>query len=69
MRNVKVAITQMASHNDWKKNCDKGEALVREAAHRAAIGELRRSWGVFRDRRPDLYGALITIDGRTKNNA
>ena len=36
MRNVKVAITQMASHNDWKKNCDKGEALVREAAEKGA---------------------------------
>ena len=33
-----------------------------------AIGELRRSWGVFRDRRPELYGALMTIDGRSKNN-
>lgn len=32
MRNVTVAITQMASENDWKKNCDKGEGLVREAA-------------------------------------
>lgn len=30
-----------------------------------AIGELRRSWGVFRDRRPELYGALMTLDGRT----
>jgi N-carbamoylputrescine amidase len=34
-----------------------------EAVHVArfdldAIGELRRSWGLFRDRRPDLYGAL-----------
>jgi N-carbamoylputrescine amidase len=36
MRNVKVAITQMASHNDWAKNCDKGEALVREAAAKGA---------------------------------
>lgn len=36
MRNVKVAITQMASHNDWKKNCDKAEALVREAAAQGA---------------------------------
>jgi len=34
-----------------------------------AIGELRRSWGVFRDRRPELYGALMTIDGRTKHIA
>ena len=36
MRNVTVAITQMASENDWKKNCDKGEGLVREAAAKGA---------------------------------
>ena len=34
-----------------------------------AIGELRRSWGVFRDRRPELYGALMTLDGRTRSAA
>ena len=32
----------------------------------AAIGELRRSWGVFRDRRTDLYDVLLTRDGMTK---
>jgi len=26
--------------------------------------EYRRSWGVFRDRRPDLYGPLLTLDGQ-----
>lgn len=26
----------------------------------------RAAWGVFRDRRPDLYGALGTLDSRTK---
>jgi N-carbamoylputrescine amidase len=31
------------------------------------IRELRRSWGVFRDRRPELYGALMTLDGKTKS--
>ncbi|RDD61188.1 N-carbamoylputrescine amidase [Ferruginivarius sediminum] len=25
----------------------------------------RASWGLFRDRRPDLYGPLMTLDGRT----
>jgi N-carbamoylputrescine amidase len=30
-----------------------------------AVRDLRLSWGVFRDRRPDLYGALSTLDGRT----
>ena len=34
-----------------------------------AIGELRRSWGVFRDRRPELYGALLSLDGVTRIRA
>lgn len=28
--------------------------------------EYRRSWGVFRDRRPDLYSPLLTLDGNAK---
>lgn len=28
-----------------------------------ALAERRRGWGLFRDRRPDLYGALCTLDG------
>jgi N-carbamoylputrescine amidase len=36
MRNVTVAITQMASENDWQKNCDKAEQLVRDAARQGA---------------------------------
>ena len=30
-----------------------------------AIAHQRRSWGVFRDRRPELYGPLLTLDGHT----
>ena len=32
------------------------------------LSEIRRrraNWGVFRDRRPDLYQPLLTLDGRT----
>ena len=29
-----------------------------------AIGALRRSWGLFRDRRVDLYGPVVTLGGR-----
>jgi len=29
-----------------------------------AIAHIRASWGVFRDRRPDLYGPLLTLDGK-----
>jgi len=32
----------------------------------AAIAQLRDNWFVFRDRRPDLYGALLTLDGQFK---
>jgi len=32
----------------------------------AAIAQLRDNWFVFRDRRPDLYGALLTLDGQLK---
>ena len=31
----------------------------------AANEELRNNWFVFRDRRPELYGALTTYDGGT----
>jgi N-carbamoylputrescine amidase len=27
------------------------------------IGSHRRSWGLFRARRPELYGALVDLDG------
>lgn len=29
-----------------------------------AIRHYRETWGVYRDRRPDLYGAIGTLDGR-----
>jgi N-carbamoylputrescine amidase len=34
-----------------------------------AVAELRRTWGVFRDRRPEMYGALMTLDGRNRSAA
>jgi N-carbamoylputrescine amidase len=49
---------------------DRSEEGFRTASFDLAeIGELRRSWGVFRDRRPEMYGALLTLDGRTRTAA
>jgi N-carbamoylputrescine amidase len=31
------------------------------------IAHIRASWGVFRDRRPDLYGPLLTLDGKSRH--
>ncbi len=33
------------------------------------IAKIRASWGVFRDRRPELYTPLLTLDGTTRHRA
>jgi N-carbamoylputrescine amidase len=33
------------------------------------IAHTRASWGVFRDRRPDMYTNLLTLDGKTRHAA
>ena len=39
------------------------ESVLTHTFDLAEIAAFRREWGVFRDRRPDLYGALLTLDG------
>ena len=41
------------------------EAVLTAKFDLAANEELRNNWFVFRDRRPELYGALTTYDGGT----
>ncbi|HTU65370.1 MAG TPA: N-carbamoylputrescine amidase [Steroidobacteraceae bacterium] len=43
---------------------EEGESVLTATFDLAAIEELRNNWFVFRDRRPELYGALTTYDGR-----
>jgi N-carbamoylputrescine amidase len=40
-----------------------GEAVITATFHVDDVARLRHSWGLFRDRRPDLYGPLLTLDG------
>lgn len=42
-----------------------GEALVFAELHLGAARRFRAGFGFFRDRRPELYGSLLTLDGRT----
>ena len=39
------------------------ESVLLHAFDLDAVREARIAWGVFRDRRPDLYGAIGTLDG------
>jgi N-carbamoylputrescine amidase len=43
------------------------EEIISTILDLKAIGRMRASWGVFRDRRPDLYGAILTLDGRRQH--
>ncbi len=40
------------------------EAVLTATFDLDAIGRQRAAWGLFRDRRPDLYRSLLTLDGR-----
>jgi len=42
---------------------EEGDAVLAHTFDLNAIAQLRDNWFVFRDRRPDLYGALTTLDG------
>jgi N-carbamoylputrescine amidase len=41
-----------------------GEAVVTAALDLDALAEARAAWGLFRDRRPDLYVPVLTLDGQ-----
>jgi N-carbamoylputrescine amidase len=43
-----------------------GEAILVATFDLDARRRDRHSWGIFRDRRPDLYGPLLTLDGVTR---
>ncbi|MEM7741188.1 MAG: N-carbamoylputrescine amidase [Pseudomonadota bacterium] len=51
-------------------NADRSsETILVQSFDLEAIRRQRREWGVFRDRRPDLYGPLLTLDGTTRASA
>ncbi len=41
------------------------QAVIMHRFDLDAIAVLRRTWGLFRDRRPETYGAVATLDGRS----
>jgi N-carbamoylputrescine amidase len=45
------------------------ETILTATFNLDAIAHTRASWGVFRDRRPDMYGPLLTLDGKTRHAA
>jgi N-carbamoylputrescine amidase len=42
---------------------DHSEQVITASFNLEEIRRYRHSWGVFRDRRPDLYGPLLKLDG------
>jgi N-carbamoylputrescine amidase len=44
---------------------EEGDAVLVHTFDLEAIAQQRDNWFVFRDRRPELYGALTSLDGRS----
>ena len=42
-----------------------GEAVLVASFDREQLRAQRSAWGLFRDRRPELYGPIVTLDGRS----
>jgi N-carbamoylputrescine amidase len=43
------------------------ESVLTATVDLAGIRAMRTGWGVFRDRRPDLYGPLLSLDGERRS--
>lgn len=43
------------------------EAVLTATFDLDELARRRAAWGLFRDRRPDLYGSLLTLDGRRRS--
>ena len=43
-----------------------GDAVLTATFDLDALQVQRAAWGLFRDRRPDLYGPIGTLDGTTR---
>ena len=48
-----------------QKADDRSETVLVQSFDLDEITEMRANWGVFRDRRPDAYKTLLTLDGVT----
>ena len=59
----------IADHTGAKlKEADRdNEAILTASFDLDAIRNYRNSWGVFRDRRPELYGPIATLDGHSRS--
>jgi N-carbamoylputrescine amidase len=42
---------------------EEGDAMLTATFDLTALAQLRNNWFVFRDRRPELYGPLLSLDG------
>jgi N-carbamoylputrescine amidase len=47
---------------------EEGDAVLTATFDLDATAHMRDNWFVFRDRRPDLYGALVSLDGRPRKS-
>ena len=45
---------------------EEGDAVLTATFDLDQTAQMRDNWFVFRDRRPELYGSLVSLDGKAK---
>ena len=63
-RTITVAATQMPC--DWNIAGNIERAVLTHAFDLDACARHRERWCLFRDRRPDHYGPIMTLDGQVQ---
>ena len=58
--------TSTSNANASKDMCSKGFSIITAPIHVSYNQKQRRIFGCFRDRRPDLYHTILSMDGATK---
>ena len=66
---VKLKQAEEARNAAREQRDEQAAELAEVTKERDELKEMRHSWGLFRDRRPDLYGPLLTLDGSSSRRS
>jgi N-carbamoylputrescine amidase len=61
---LRVVVHRRQHRREGGRGGREGEAVLVASFDREALRTQRAAWGLFRDRRPELYGPIVTLDGQ-----
>ena len=61
---LRLLVHRLAYRRESRRSRPQSETVLTAAFDLDEVRRYRQAWGVFRDRRPDLYYPLLSLDGR-----